>query len=599
MIKPIEMTKVRIISPSSQVRHVIETLYDMKLLHIVDFHKGEEEFFDIGKPFKEAAIYSEQLVDIRAVLYRLAISGAHRRMKNFHNAQKLFLEVNKKFKVIVSRLDKLKADENRLLEELKNPLIDLNISKDDIKDYKNLVVFTGTVKSPIESKLSAITKDYILTQAKIEKQFAFVLYAKKGLAEKVKSVLSESGFAEYEPPILKQIDIGKNLSDIKNEISNLETQLESFKKEDSQFLLDYEHALTQLNEKAEAPLKFASSKSTLIASGWIPSKAAESLRQNLSDTAKEKVSVEFLHGENPPTALENPKIANKFEFFLNLYSLPKYYEIDPTILMFITFPLFFGFMLGDVGYGLITLMIMLLLERMLPVDAKPLLRIVAISSLASIAFGFVFGEFFGREFTTPLINRVHDINTMMMITIAVGIAHVNFGFILGLINELKHHNFLTAFFRKGSWITLQIGAALLGFGYMQANQSLQAIGGLVAIGSVLMIINGEGILRIIELPTLLSNILSYFRLYAIGLASVSFAVITNDLAAGFFSQGGFSLIIGVSILFLGHAMNLMLGLIGPFLHSLRLHYVEFFQKFYEGGGYRYSPFGIVKTLGGR
>ncbi|MBI4010384.1 MAG: V-type ATP synthase subunit I [Candidatus Aenigmarchaeota archaeon] len=599
MIRPKEMTMVRIITPSRHVRNVIETLYELKVLHILDFKKGEDEFFDIGKPFKEATTYSEQLIALRSIISRLSITGTPKDLKNLSDAQKRLLELNKSFKDTVEKLDKTKSVENELLNDYKNPLANLGISH-KIKEFKSLVSFLGTVKSPIESKLNAITTDYSLTQKKLEKRIAFALFIKRELGEKVKAILSESGFAEHQLPKLNRTEIEERLAKIRKEKIALENQLETLKKNNSQFLVDYEFALTQLNEQSEVPLRFASSKNTLIATGWIPADKAENIKQNLAKITKEKVFVELLHGKNPPTVLENPKMINPFEFLLNLYSLPKYYEIDPTILMFIAFPLFFGFMLGDVGYGLTTLAIIFLLEKKLPTAIKPLLRIITISSLSSIAFGFIFGEFFGYEFIAhPLLNRVHEINTMMLISVAVGVVHINLGLVLGLINELKHHNFLEAFLRKGSWIVLQVAVAILGFGYLQANQSFQMIGGILILASILMIIKGEGILKIVELPAILSNTLSYIRLYAIGLASVSLASVFNKMASGFFVQGGFSIAIGIFVLLAGHFINLLLGLLGPFLHSLRLHYVEFFQKFYEGGGYRYSPFGIIKMLGGR
>ena len=600
MIRPKEMTMVRIITPSRYTRNVVEALYDLKVLHILDFKKGDMEYFDIGKPFKEATTYSEQLISLRSTLYRLNISGIPKQLKNFRDSQKRFLGLNKIFKDIAENLDKLKSMESKLVEDANNPLVNLGITKGEIKEYKSLVGFIGTVKSPIEAKLQSITPDYMLLQKKLEKQIALTLFVKREFGEKVRAILSAAGFTEHHLAELNKTEIEERLSKVRKEIGALEGMLESFKKINSQFLIGYEHALTQLNEKAEVPLRFASSKNTFIATGWIPTYKAEQLKQNLTESAREKVFVELLHGDNPPTVLENPKLANPFEFLLNLYSLPKYYEIDPTILMFIAFPLFFGFMLGDVGYGLVTLLILLLLERKLAAGIKPLMRIITLSSLASIAFGFVFGEFFGYEFIEhPILNRVHDINTMMLIAVTVGVVHVNLGFVLGFINEFKHHSLVAAFLRKGSWMLLQVAVAIFVFGYLQSKQPFQIIGGILASASILMIVKGEGILRIVELPTLLSNILSYIRLYAIGLASVSLASVFNKMAAGFFVQGGVSAIIGVVVLLAGHFINLLLGLLGPFLHSLRLHYVEFFQKFYEGGGYRYSPFGIVKMLGGR
>lgn len=597
MIRPKDMSMVRIIVPYKRAKNVINSLYNLKMLHIVDFKKSEESFFDIGAPFKEATIYSRHLVDLRSMISRLDISGKPKLIRDVHQANKKFFQINRSFKNIVNKLDGLKSEETELLNEANNPLKYLNIVKTEVPEFKYLICFAGTVKSPIEKKLQTITTQYIIKQIKLEKRIAFILFVKRDFEEKIKSILNESGFTEHQLPKFKKDVIEKRLSEIRKETQELENHLKNLGQINSQFLTDYEFTLTQLNEKAEVPLKFASSKNTFIVTGWVPTNQKEKLKQKLNEVTKEKIHVEFLRGSNPPTKLENPKSVKSFEFFLNLYSLPKYYEIDPTLIMFFTFPLFFGFMLGDVGYGLITLVTTLLLERTLSIEIKPLLRIITISSIATIIFGFVFGEFFGHEFIHPLLNRVRDIESMMLVAVAVGLIHINLGLILGLLNELKHHSFFESVLRKGSWIVLQISVAMLWFGYSQSNQIIQITGGGLFVASMTMMIKGEGFLRIVEIPSIFSNILSYIRLYAIGLSSVALASIINELAFEFFATGGISIIFGISILIIGHFLNLLLGLLGPFLHSLRLHYVEFFQKFYEGGGYKYNPFGTTKIGG--
>ena len=109
--------------------------------------------------------------------------------------------------------------------------------------------------------------------------------------------------------------------------------------------------------------------------------------------------------------------------------------------------------------------------------------------------------------------------------------------------------------------------------------------------AVIMLYKGEGFKGLIELPSIFSNILSYARLMALGLASVKLAEVVNEFSGEFFQHGGFSVLYGIMLLVVGHAINIGLGILGPFLHSLRLHYVEFFTKFFKGGAKRFSPFG--------
>ena len=123
--------------------------------------------------------------------------------------------------------------------------------------------------------------------------------------------------------------------------------------------------------------------------------------------------------------------------------------------------------------------------------------------------------------------------------------------------------------------------------------SIPPLAGAVFLGlSILMLLKGEGVKGLMELPSIFTNILSYARLMAIGLSSVVLAVIINDSAKEFFHKGGIFILIGMLILVIGHIINIMLGLLGSFLHSLRLHYVEFFSKFFHGGAKKYQPFGM-------
>lgn len=190
---------------------------------------------------------------------------------------------------------------------------------------------------------------------------------------------------------------------------------------------------------------------------------------------------------------------------------------------------------------------------------------------------------------------------MLGIAIAIGILHVNLGLVLGMINEAEH-SLKDAIIDKGSWILLQIGLLLCAasFGLLTGIPLLKYVPGDIVLSAVILGLALSGILvsaggiGILEILSLCSNILSYARLFVIGLASVYLAVVINEQSIGLFAKGGLWLVLGVAILIIGHAINLALGLFGSFLHSLRLHYVEFFTKFYKGGGTHYEPFGTIK-----
>ncbi|MFH1424559.1 MAG: V-type ATPase 116kDa subunit family protein [archaeon] len=389
----------------------------------------------------------------------------------------------------------------------------------------------------------------------------------------------------------------------KKEKTNLEGVNKSMKKvvdTYGAFLYNYEKELKAETEKAEAPLRFAVSTNAFIVDGWVPEKDYKKVEKILEDRTGGKVHMEQLEDciDAPPTELQNPGGIESFEFFLKLYSLPSYKELDPTMFVFITFPLFFGFMLGDVGYGIATFIAFYLAGRKMSGASKGFVNAMMIASVGAIIFGFVFGEFFGASMGyTPLLHRAGEhqdqIMLMIMISVLIGALHITSGFVLNAVNGFKAHGVKGAVLEGGSWLLLELGAIMLivqNQGWFAAPYLFEAGAGVIVL-SIIMIYMGHGVAGLIELPSVLSNILSYARLFAIGLASVILAVIINDSVGNMIQMGWMWWPLAGIILVLGHALNIAIGLLGGFLQSLRLHYVEFFTKFYKGGGKKYEPFG--------
>ena len=374
------------------------------------------------------------------------------------------------------------------------------------------------------------------------------------------------------------------------------------------FLLASESFLSTELEKAEAPLRFAASENVFVVSGWVTRKEIVGLTGAVQDATGGNAHISITHPseyDNVPVQMSNSGLVKPFEFLMNLYALPKYNEIDPTVFMFLTFPLFFGIILGDVGYGVVVALLMFLVGKKVP-SAKPLVGIIMPAAIASIIFGFIYGEIFGFESIPSsngmmqdiprLIDRQHHPETMLLISIIIGLVHVNAGLILGFFNELSHHGLRKAVLAKGSWWVIQAGAALA----LAASDILKPLfmipsgflipGIVLAAAGVVMLVFGEP-LGVVEIPGLASNILSYSRLMAVGLASVGLAVVVNRFVTEIAGAGGFMIAVAILVGVLGHALNIALGIMGGFLQSLRLHYVEFFTKFYKGGAISFHPFG--------
>jgi len=290
---------------------------------------------------------------------------------------------------------------------------------------------------------------------------------------------------------------------------------------------------------------------------------------------------------------------------LDLFEYPKNREIDPTFALFITFPLFYGIMLGDIGYGLVIFISTILLKMKLKTEGwKMLLGILQYSSLYTIAFGFIDGEFFGFDIFhllgieeifglhMPIIDRIVDFMPVLIMSIGIGVFHVSLGLVLGFINVKKAHGLKEAILEKGSWIILVVSLIVIATSNYISYLFMYVGVGLLLLSIILLVI-GEGFIGLIEIFGIMSNVLSYVRLMAIGLSSVGVAIVINSIVMDIIlPKGGIFVPLGYLVLVVGHIGNIMLGILASFLHSLRLHYVEFFTKFYEGGGIKFKPFGI-------
>ncbi|MEM4267440.1 MAG: V-type ATP synthase subunit I [Candidatus Woesearchaeota archaeon] len=618
MLKPERMAKVRIVCTKEHLRRIVKELHNMKVLHIVEHRK--DDALDIGTPLEEAQRLSEIIIKIRSIISYLDLANFKPSeedyeefvakkgtcdLKSIGNAAK---EVHEQIVERLNREKELNAEIQRLtrLAEDMEMLSALNLEPTTFRDSKVISSFFGTIGSLVgfEKEIKQNIKKFSLHTAEVKGKQAVALFVKNEDKQKALQFLGSRNFTEIKidatlkgsPEELAK-KFQKNIVTIEAERKEILKEINSLRSEWANFFVVNEKRLSKEIEKAEAPLKFAESRKTAIITGWIPEESYQEVFEKLNEVTQTKVFIECLNSDGEhevPIKLKHSQPVKSFEWFMDLYSLPNYAEIDPTLFMFVTFPIFFGFMLGDIGYGLVTLALFIFLRSKIP-EGRFLLNAMILSSLFTIAFGLAYGEFFGLEeighFELPhLLSRTHEINTLLIIAVSIGAFHVTFGLVMGFINEL-HHGFKRALLEKGSWLIMEAGIAVLALSLAKILPLHWATGAIIAGLGAVMLFFGEGIKGVIELPTLFSHMLSYARLMAVGLASVFLAVVVNEYSLEFIHQGGAMIVVGILIMIIGHIINIALGIIGPFLHSLRLHYVEFFTKFYKGGGKKYAPFG--------
>ena len=615
MLTPHQMSSVIITGPNNIQETIIKELHKIKVIHIVEHSKND--LADIGKPLENANILSEILVKVRALIATLHIKKDEEEFELNGGISRIDSEVERLIQELSNISEELKKTEehiskNESLKQELEILKDIDVPLESFASYKSLIYFMGFVKDEnrielLKESMPKITKNFMLFSSVARKRSFIVLFVDAKNKENASKILRNASFnpISFVSIINLKGSASSNLKKIEGEIIKLEKKREEIKKgidniahDCKGFLFAAEEFLVEELEKAEAPLKFAATQSSFLIKGWIPKDELRNTIERLNKVSKNKIFIHFEPAKKEdkvPVKLKNPKYAMPFEFFIELYTMPTYQELDPTFFVFLTFPMLFGMMLGDIGYGIVSFMLFWILKRKMP-NAKNFFNVMLLASFVTILFGLLFGEFFGSEeiFGFELwhiLSRAHGISALMYIAIGVGVLHVNIGILIGFFNELKSHGIMDAVYAKVSWIILQIGIALLALAYFVKIPILPLIGAAFLATSILMLYKGEGIKGIIELPSIFTNILSYARLMAIGLSSVILAVIINESSAEFFHKGGFFILVGVFILILGHTINLLLGLLGSFLHSLRLHYVEFFTKFFHGGAKKYHPFG--------
>ncbi|OGW05190.1 MAG: hypothetical protein A2Z59_05995 [Nitrospinae bacterium RIFCSPLOWO2_02_39_17] len=442
-----------------------------------------------------------------------------------------------------------------------------------------------------------------------DKNIGIVLTYQKDYDKEIMRLISEEGISEMILPMeytnipffdaLRLMLIKKE--GIPHELSAIEKELELLSQRWYWEVYGLIGILEDLVNEFKALSYCLITNYTFFISGWVPEDYLPQLKDEIKNGFGESVVIRELEIredeiEKVPVFIRNPKIIKPFEIFMNILPPPRYDSIDPTPFLAIFFPAFFGLIIGDSGYGLLLLIgsvYLLKVFREKPI-IKDLMKVFFICSIYSVVFGFLFGDFFGinleRFGIHPiLLDRGKAIKNFLILSIAIGVGHVFFGFMLSLINSIQWRRDREAI-GKASSIVMLFAILLLVitlFGYI-SKEFLNVSVIIIAIALPVLLIS-EGLIGVIEFIKSIGNILSYARIMALGLASVMMALIANRLG----EMSG-NIVLGIIIAFIIHTLHIIIGVFSATIQSLRLHYVEFFSKFYRYGDRRYIPFRKIR-----
>lgn len=355
-------------------------------------------------------------------------------------------------------------------------------------------------------------------------------------------------------------------------------------------------------DKLEALTLAGTTERTAAVSGWLPRQHVPRLRTALA-AAGASVTVaarDPATAGEPPALLDNPKPVRPYQQLISFFGLPRSGGIDPSWLTAAVLPLLFGIMVGDLAYGAVLAGVGWLLRRRGRVTKRPVLRdagaILLAGGVWSMVFGLLFGEALGsigHKLGLPALwfyrGGTESLAMLLLFAIAIGVTHMLLSLILGMRQASRLRQPRTFIERAGTFLLL-CGVAAIAATAMDLlpDQARTPAIAVVAVTFVVSI-STRGLMGLlmgpIELLGSLGHVLSYLRLAAVGLASVYLAGVANELAVSV------PLLLGVFVAALLHLLNLALAAFSPMVQALRLHYVEFFSGFYEGGGIPFRPFG--------
>ncbi len=500
------------------------------------------------------------------------------------------------------------------LELLPWESLDVDISK--IDDFERVKLITGTVSDKFIDQLKLNTKDLediYIEEVSRNSGFVYLLIIAKDF-EKAQDILRDNGFVRinikssgFVKDEIKNIDA--QISDNKSKYAEIENQIKSKTNLREDFMI-YHDYLENLNLKEEATSKIKKTDKIDIIEGYIPTDKKENFEKVLDRSLNKKYYLEINPADKDdpdvPIILKNKGFSKAFESITGMYSLPKYNEVDPTPLLAPFYCFFSGMMIGDMGYGLVVLIAILVALKIFKLDEnkKQFLKFFMFISIASIFWGFIYGSFFGGIIPmTPILDTSKNAMTLIALCLIFGFIHLFFALGIKAYMLIRDGKALDAFYDVGLWYLIIVSLILMILGKSLGFPPIVGtITKWVAIVSAIGIVLtagrnaggvgarlGSGLYSLYGISSWIGDFVSYMRLMALGLSGAYIAVAINMIVK-MMSSTVVGFIFGLIVFVVFQAFNAFLSYLSAYVHSARLIFVEMFNKFYEGGGVPFKKF---------
>lgn len=485
----------------------------------------------------------------------------------------------------------------------------------EMRETKFTSIVLGTipitaVQAEVESKLSENTEGAVISiVSSDEKQRYCVAVSLKKDTDTMLDILRQDGFNPVSFDDVKgtvsenMVKCEEGIKDTAARIASAEGKMSS-ETENIQTLEFLYDDLSIEKERYSALDNILTTKETFYFDGWFPKNCEEEIKKILDKYGCYYEIKEREKGEQMPIYLKENKLAEPFRAITDLYATPSINDIDPTPFLAPFYFIFFGMMLSDAGYGIAISIACFALLKIYRLEGmmKRLIKMFAYCGISTAFWGFMFGGFFGDITGIKAIwfNPINDPMKLLIFSLILGAIHLFVGMGIKAYLLIKNGQVVDAICDIFLWYVLLIGLVLWGIG-SSVTPALSLIGKWMSIvGAVGILVTGGrnkkgigkvtgGLGSLYGITGYLSDVLSYSRLLALGLATGVVAQVVNTLCR-MLGNGFIGIIVMIVIFIVGHIFNTIINTLGSFVHSSRLQYVEFFGKFYEGGGTAFNPF---------
>lgn len=650
----VKMSSLRLTGLSSEKEKLLDALHKTRLVELretpaeegVSLCKGDEEQkSEIRAKFERTerciAFLSDRLSAAKKKpYYPQDTSGlsddifiGYDAFMNAHGNETELMSVVERSETYAAKLAQAEA-ERAQTENLKAQLFPYVGVKDKFSDFKD-TKYTRCAFGLIPEQSLENLKNYVAEKEMTELsvftrngECAVCVVAHIEEAEELFQKLGEFSFSKC--PFDEPVTASEKIAALdKKLVSVAETERETDRAAcgDSAFLRDLKvlsdwYALRL--EKLEAAEKFTGTESTFTLRGYLPEEKVADVK-NAVYNVTDAVYMEFAEpaeDETPPTLLKNRGPARAAEFVTNMYSAPDYREFDPNGAVFIFFMIFFGLIMADIGYGLLLLVGGAVIRSRIKVDngLKKLACVLAYGGAFTMVFGALFGSLFGVALypgvlPDPTAGRT-NVLIVLLGCLALGLLQITVGYLLKAVNAFRQKDYGGAIFDSLTWVLFDIGLFFAVFNFITEYFEIPVAAGVkdffsaMTLPGVIMLGTGlfvavvtagrkekflgkftKGFGAVYGIINLLSDVLSYARLFGLMLSGMIIAQQFNSIGMSIVAAGGVGYVFGPVVMVIGHAFNLAMGVLGAYIHDCRLQYIEFFSKFYTGEGELFAPLG--------